>query len=220
MDEKQDRLSQEHIVTAVKDVFNDNTFADVTLVCDDQIQIPAHKLVLSACSPILKDLLLSNPHSHPLLYLGSVKQQELKSVLQIMYLGETTIHQKRINEFLDIARELELNEISQYYSVEQTIEQTPVESVIVDTDDTENKIISSTTGEFLDLNLPGYEDSNDKSKHEGERYSCNQCDYQAKKRKYLKQHQKSIHEGLRYSCNHCPEDTVAHDSEIYRLKNL
>ena len=68
----------------------------------------SHKIVLSACSPVLKNLLLNNPHSHPLLCLRGVKQQELQSILQFMYFGEATIHQDGINIFMDVASYLEV----------------------------------------------------------------------------------------------------------------
>ncbi len=45
-------------------------FFDVTLVSDDEVQISAHKLVLSACSAFFKSILKRNSHSHPLLYLS------------------------------------------------------------------------------------------------------------------------------------------------------
>ena len=73
---------QSLLQTTLKELLTENIFADVTLVSDDHIQIPAHKLVLSACSPILKNLLLNNPQSHSLIYLQGVKQQELRSILQ------------------------------------------------------------------------------------------------------------------------------------------
>jgi hypothetical protein len=65
-----------HLTTVFTDLFNQNIFSDVTLVSDDQTQLPAHKIVLSACSPVLGNILLSNPHSHPLIYLRGVKQQD------------------------------------------------------------------------------------------------------------------------------------------------
>ena len=40
----------------------DDTFADVTLVCDDGSQIRAHKVVLGASSPILKNMLITDNH--------------------------------------------------------------------------------------------------------------------------------------------------------------
>merc|ERR1719427_1315334 len=66
---------QTHLTSAFRNLQSEESFADVTLVSDDQVQIPAHKIVLSACSPVLKNLLLMNPHPHPLLYLRGVKQQ-------------------------------------------------------------------------------------------------------------------------------------------------
>ena len=37
---------QSQLESTLKELFTENTFADVTLVSDDQIQIPAHKFVL------------------------------------------------------------------------------------------------------------------------------------------------------------------------------
>ena len=101
-----------HLASTFQDLATEGHFTDVTLVSDDQIQISAHRLVLSACSPVLKDLLLNNPHPHPLLYLRGVKQQELQSILQFMYLGEATILQERINVFLAVANDLDVKELS------------------------------------------------------------------------------------------------------------
>ena len=102
----------DHLVLTFRDLGTEGHFTDVTLVSDDQIQ--AHKIVLSSCSPLLKNLLLNNPHSHPLLYLSGVKQQELQSILQYMYLGEVTISQDSVQEFMDIAKDLEVKVPSNY----------------------------------------------------------------------------------------------------------
>ena len=58
-----------HLCSALSSTFTDKPFVDVTLISDDQIPLHAHKFILSACSPVLKTLLLENPHSHPLIYL-------------------------------------------------------------------------------------------------------------------------------------------------------
>ena len=54
----------------------ERNFTDFTLVSDEQIQIPAHKIVLSASSQVLKNILLNNQHSHPLKYLKGFKKKE------------------------------------------------------------------------------------------------------------------------------------------------
>ena len=81
-----------HLVGVFKDLREEGHFADVTLVSDDQIQTPAHKVVLSACSPVLKTLLVNNPHSHPLLYLRGIKQTELQAILKFMYFARHPVH--------------------------------------------------------------------------------------------------------------------------------
>ena len=113
---------QTHIAQSLQDLVTEGNFADVTLVSDEQIQIPAHKIVLSACSPVLKNLLLNNPHSHPLLYIRGVKQQELQSILQFMYLGEATINIDHINEFMEIAKDLKLKEFMNDNSLKYNID--------------------------------------------------------------------------------------------------
>ena len=95
------------------DLFTKNSFSDVTLVSDDQIQFQAHKFVLSACSPVMKTMLENNTHSHPLIYLKGVSHQELQSILQFMYLGEVTVYSNHVDAFLDIANNLEIKKISQ-----------------------------------------------------------------------------------------------------------
>ena len=42
-----------------------------------------------------------------------------------------------------------------------------------------------------------------RSKHEDIKYPCNQCDYQAKTQRNLQQHIQSKHEGIKYPCNQC-----------------
>ena len=41
------------------------------------------------------------------------------------------------------------------------------------------------------------------SLHDGIKYPCNQCDYQAKRLGHLREHIESKHEGIKYLCDHC-----------------
>merc|ERR1739848_788929 len=136
MDEKYDlkwKSFNDHLVGVFKDLGERGHFADVTLVSDDQIQTPAHKVVLSACSPVLKALLVKNPHSHPLLYLRGIKQTELQAILQFMYFGETKVNENKMNMFFSVAKDLEVKEISEEQAEgaelyeEETVESHPAD---------------------------------------------------------------------------------------------
>ena len=71
-------------------------FYDVTLVSEDETQIQAHKLVLSACSSFFKSILKKNSHSHPLIYLSGVNSKSLGFVLDYIYQGEVQIYQDEL----------------------------------------------------------------------------------------------------------------------------
>ena len=68
-------------------------FFDVILACEDK-EVKAHKLILSACSPFFKRLLLKKHvanNLHPLIYLRGVKADQLDAVLAFIYQGEVSI---------------------------------------------------------------------------------------------------------------------------------
>ena len=104
-----------HLSSSLTDVFTENSFSDVTLVSDDLIQFQAHKCVLSACSPVLKNLLLNNPHSHPLIYLRGVKQQELQSILQFIYLGEARFYEGKMDKFMEAVKDLQIKQLAECF---------------------------------------------------------------------------------------------------------
>ena len=84
-----------------------NAFTDVTLVSDDKVPFKAHKFVLGSFSPVLKDLLLHNPHKHPIIFLREVNQYELKSIMEVIYLGETQYSNDNIKKLLRILKKLQ-----------------------------------------------------------------------------------------------------------------
>ena len=83
-------------------------FFDVTLVSDDEKQISAHKLVLSACSSFFKTILRKNTHTHPLIYLSGVDSKNLGLVLNYIYEGEVNIWQEQLDNFLNLAQKLKI----------------------------------------------------------------------------------------------------------------
>jgi len=104
---------ESNISSAFRDLRKERDFFDVTLACDDNGQIDAHKTILSACSPFFRNVLKRNPHQHPLLYLKGVKHKELQAVLDFMYMGEVNVAQEELNSFLAVAEDLRVKGLTQ-----------------------------------------------------------------------------------------------------------
>ena len=99
--------------SSLTDVFTENSFTDVTLVSDDHIPFQAHRFVLSAFSPVLKNILLNNPHSHPLIFLRGVNHQELDSILQFIYLGKASVYHGNMRRFAQAANDLQIKQLAE-----------------------------------------------------------------------------------------------------------
>merc|ERR1712016_417366 len=134
----------EHLNLMFKDLYQEGIYTDVTLVSDDQTQFKAHKIVLSACSLVFKKIIDSNPSQHPLIYLRGVQSYEVESILQFMYLGEGRFYHERMGEFIKVAQDLEVKEISDGVEMgsgeEETVEEDATEVEIDETleEETEN----------------------------------------------------------------------------------
>ena len=68
-------------INALKNLEEDCHFTDVTLACAEGQQLKAHKVILSSCSKFFKNILLNNPHNHPLIYLNDINIENLKYII-------------------------------------------------------------------------------------------------------------------------------------------
>ena len=100
---------QPHITNSYTLLRNDSKFCDVTLVSDDQKQIAAHKVVLSACSEYFSNILSSNNHGHPLLCLDGITSEDLKNIVDYIYRGEIEVSQDKLERFFKIGTKFKLN---------------------------------------------------------------------------------------------------------------
>ena len=70
-------------------------------------------LFFSGCSPIFQAIIDDLPDKeNSSIYLWGVETQEMKSILQFMYLGKSTFYQNRMSDFLSVARSLKIKENS------------------------------------------------------------------------------------------------------------
>ena len=119
---------------------NESYLHDVTLVSDDYKQIPAHKLVLSACSEYFRSIFMQTKQSQPLLCLDGVSAGDIQNVLDYVYEGEVKIYQEELDRFLNVAQKLKLeglmsdkekhnNEEDELETMEPVIEETETSRV-------------------------------------------------------------------------------------------
>ena len=108
-----------------RELINEQDFADVTLVSNDDKQVKAHKVILSSCSPVFKNLLLTNPHPHPLIFLSEMSHKNLEAFIQFMYTGQVEIEQDCLEDFLTMAGKLKIKGLCQD---QETIKMTEISS--------------------------------------------------------------------------------------------
>merc|ERR1712133_124926 len=96
------------VSTSYQKLREEGLFSDVTLVSEDNVSFPAHKMVLSTSSNFLKTLLVKNPHSNPLLYMYGIDCKMMSLVLDFMYKGQVEIQEDQLDKFLIEAQKLQL----------------------------------------------------------------------------------------------------------------
>ena len=83
-------------------------------------------MILSACSPFFRKILISNPHPHPLVYLKGISGPDLDAIVGFIYQvrcpsllkalifyymqGETNVTEQQLDSFLSSAQELQVND--------------------------------------------------------------------------------------------------------------
>ena len=103
---------------ALEEVREEKELYDVTVACEGGGEFPAHRLVLSACSQVMRQILcrksqLGGRHHQEVVYLRGVASQDLQHILTFMYCGEVSIAQEQINSFLAVAEDLQVKGLTQ-----------------------------------------------------------------------------------------------------------
>ena len=57
---------KENISSTFESLREDTDFTNVTLACEDGVQVEAHKAILAAASPLFLNMFKINKHPHPL----------------------------------------------------------------------------------------------------------------------------------------------------------
>ena len=196
---------------------------DVTLVTNDQQQLSAHRLVLSACSDFFKTIFYSNTHSHPLLYLDGVDSTEINLMLDYIYRGEVQIYHEYLDRFLSIAKKFNLDGLivpneesdnykhedkdviyqeSKEYNQEHNFESPKIVKersvkVVTQTFEAQN---SEVDAKFEELVVS-----------ENGIWRCTVCDKTMKMKRDMRRHLETHLSGLSYECQFCGKSFRSND---------
>ena len=102
---------------SIKDTFrtlrDDKDFTDVTLVSGDGVQIEAHKVILLSTSPVFASLLKSKKQGQPIIYFRGIKSGDLQALVDFLYLGETTVQEEDVENFLNLGKDFQLEGLTE-----------------------------------------------------------------------------------------------------------
>jgi len=197
----------ESIFSMIQGLTNEDPFSDVTVVSGDELlDYQVHKFVLSAVSPVFKEILMNNPHEHPLIYLSDVRERELQFLLQLIYYGRTTVYDSQLDAFLKVLEDFQLREIE--LPIRRKTQHFPknYRSLSPDKEHSESKKENNKEAARRKLRR------RNNKKQSGEmvarindlgRFACDECDASYPRRSDLKRHKETKHEGVRYECDRC-----------------
>ena len=211
------------LVTTFSDLFKHNTLTDVTIVCHDRVKIEAHRIVLCAGSSLFKEFFISNSQTHPILYLKGIKQSQLMPIMEFLYIGETTILQDNINEFLSVARELEVLGLEETMDkdedIVQKIEKQSNSPKIGKTKESKDKHVElvhsvevtieedskSSVFENTGIDLLSEKSNTAVAQNQRKSYQCKSCKFEGITEKSLQQHMAIAHPTSNATkCKMCP----------------
>jgi len=222
MDSDLYNLSRSDFQSSTKDAFKllkqDTDFLDVTLACEDGKQVKAHKVVLSSFSSVFQNILKNNPHSHPLLYLTGVEEQDVLNILDFIYLGEAKIVQDDLKRFMDIAEKFKINGLTSFTTNDEHQKPVASEETMMNVLEEEPSCLAvgnlkseecvdeyiNNDGLMLDENAVAEEGEFKPLEEQSKRrFGCDECDYKATQSGSLKVHVMAKHKGIRFPCQAC-----------------
>ena len=141
--------------------------------------------------------------------------------MQFIYLGEATFYEERMNEFLSVAKSLEIKEICTAETETETNEDDePSPSYPETSTSTDNSGEQTMRSTILKNQAPRDNIIRDK----GEvvrvygKYKCGQCDKEYGRSTHLHEHIRSKHEGVKYACDQCDYEATQYGNLMRHKK--
>ena len=211
-------MFSDHLRNMLLNMMKITYLTDVTIICDDQKIVKAHKIILSACSPVFKTIIDSVSPETAVIFLRGIKLEDMEAILEFMYSGQVTLDQTRIEEFITVAKNLQIKEL---YDLHSNTELDNKEEVVNGDNDIEHVKTKKDTEEqsFYKQYQCKYEQCDFVAKssamlnhvkrvHTGQKYGCILCEKQFTRQFALRDHVNLIHNGIRnYQCHNCSYQT-------------
>ena len=236
---------QTNIVSSFPELRNDEDFSDVTLVCEDNTQIRAHKVILGACSPFFNSVLRRNQHPNPLLYMRGVKTRDLTALVDFVYNGEAEVFQEDLDSFLALAEEVKLKGLTGNEPVEEIESQEAHSPLPTKKDEqpfyktasksqglkqeglrqqkypvVENTAVSETIVNMATTAEELEEKIDSLMTREITGWACNNCGKKSRDRTDMKRHIETHTEGITYNCNICGKSSRSENGRRQHIKRI
>ena len=184
----------------MKELMMNEDISDVTLVTEDKKQIKANINILSACSPVFKDILKKEKNSNQIMYLRGIQFPEMESIMQFIYLGKATFYEERTDEFLAVAKSLEIKELcnAQPEPGDEPGDEPSSCNPVTSTENLEKETVTSEQ-----MKMQALQERQNKNGGVNGKYECDQCHTIFSHRQTLYHHKQSVHEGVKYACDQC-----------------
>ena len=216
----------DHVLQYIRDVYCSKQDSDVTLVCDEQVTVKAHKFLLGIHSSVLKSVLQDDDESPSCLSLPGTKFEDLDVLLKLIYFRKSPDLEYGNNKnLLELMNTLNI-EIPRESTVKQEfVEQEhdeinmkdTIEEPVIDEKDPEQ----SETDQFDELSMPmedifemfavqekkvspGTEIEAKEYKNKVAHYFCNKCTMAFLSHSSLEKHYHTEqHKEKKEQCNVC-----------------
>ena len=76
-----------HVTKMLQHMLVSTEYSDVTIVCEDDVKLKAHKVVLGSCSPLLKAKIDEIRTREVEIDMKEINHTEMEMILKFMYLG-------------------------------------------------------------------------------------------------------------------------------------
>ena len=196
-------------------------FSDVTLVSEDGQLLKAHKILLSATSPLLDTILKSQDHPNPLIFMRGANGDVLNSLLDFIYFGQVELRADQLEKFMALANELKVRGLSKEENLangknDEEKKKAPLEAF----DRKEERRITKEYKSDEEMKEDAINVSGDavwENNAAGEIFNCNLCEKTSSTLKGLEKHHSRSHSFKKeklpdtpvFACNLCDKTSTS-----------